>query len=362
MTTQQDAIPVTVLTGFLGAGKTTLLNRILTEQHGKKYAVIVNEFGEIGIDNDLIVDADEEVFEMNNGCVCCTVRGDLIRIIEGLMKRKGRFDAIIVETTGLAAPAPVIQTFFMDDEVRAKTRLDAVVTVADALHLPQQLAEAAEAVEQIAFADIILLNKTDLVSAPSLAALQARIRALNPTARIERTERCSIDPAKLLDQRAFALDRILADDPEFLEADHHHDHDHHDHAHDHDHDHATCTDPTHDHSHHHHDHATSAENHIAAANIVSLSLRADRPLDPAKVLPWLSDLTQIQGADLLRMKGVLAFPDEPRRFVTQAVHMILEGDLDRAWKPEESRHSRIVFIGKNLDKDALTAAFQACVT
>src|SRR5579871_5130966 len=197
-------IPVTVLTGYLGAGKTTLLNRILSESHGKKYAVIVNEFGEIGIDNDLIVESDEEIYEMNNGCVCCTVRGDLIRVVEGLMRRPGRFDGIIVETTGLADPGPVAQTFFMDDDVRAKAKLDAVVTVADAKHLVARLGDAPEAEEQIGFADVILLNKTDLVGADELRDVERRIRAINPHAIIHRTERCAIPLDKVLDRGAFA--------------------------------------------------------------------------------------------------------------------------------------------------------------
>ena len=226
-------IPVTVLTGYLGAGKTTLLNRILSENHGKKYAVIVNEFGEIGIDNDLIIGADEEVFEMNNGCVCCTVRGDLVRILDGLMKRKGKFDAIIVETTGLADPAPVAQTFFVDEDVQKNARLDAVVTVADAKWLSDRLKDAPEAKNQIAFADVIVLNKTDLVSKPELAEVEARIRGINPYAKLHRTERCKVALSDVLERGAFDLDRILEIEPEFLDAgdghDHDHDHDHHGH-------------------------------------------------------------------------------------------------------------------------------------
>src|SRR5947199_1115473 len=221
----QEKIPVTVLTGYLGAGKTTLLNRILSEPHGKKYAVIVNEFGEIGIDNELIVGADEEVFEMNNGCICCTVRGDLIRIIDGLMRRKGKFDAIIVETTGLADPAPVAQTFFVDEAVGRKTRLDAVVTVADAKWLKDRLRDAPEAKNPIAFADVILLNKADLVSAGELGEVEARIRGINPYAKLHRTERCGIPLLEVLGRNAFDLDRILEIEPECLEGDgHHHDH------------------------------------------------------------------------------------------------------------------------------------------
>src|SRR5687767_3329386 len=228
-----EKIPVTVLTGYLGAGKTTLLNRILSEPHGKKYAVIVNEFGEIGIDNELVVGADEEVFEMNNGCICCTVRGDLIRIIEGLMRRKGKFDAIIVETTGLADPAPVAQTFFMDETIGAKTKLDAVVTVADAKYLKDRLRDAPEAKNQIAFADVILINKTDLVSPEDLREVEARIRGINPYAKVHRTQRAQIPLNEVLGRNAFDLERILDIEPEFLKVDdHEHTHDHHhDHAH-----------------------------------------------------------------------------------------------------------------------------------
>ena len=292
----ETQIPVTVLTGYLGAGKTTLLNRILSENHGKRYAVVVNEFGEIGIDNDLIVESDEEVYEMNNGCVCCTVRGDLIRVVEGLMKRPGGFDGILVETTGLADPAPVAQTFFMDDEVKAKAKLDAVVTVADAKHLTLRLADSPEAQEQIGFADVILLNKTDLVTPDELAEVERRIRAINPHAVIHRTERCAIAIDKVLDRGAFDLDRILTLDPDFLEAGHDHDH-HHDHDHDHDHDH-------HDHDHEHHD-------HIAKSGIGSLSLRGGE-LDPKRFFPWIEQITQAFGPDILRLKGILALQGRPR--------------------------------------------------
>jgi G3E family GTPase len=216
-----DKIPVTVLTGYLGAGKTTLLNRILSEPHGRKYAVIVNEFGEIGIDNDLVVGADEEVFEMNNGCICCTVRGDLVRIIEGLMRRKGKFDAIIVETTGLADPAPVAQTFFLDENIGRKARLDAVITVADAKWLRDRLRDAPEAKNQIAFADVILLNKADLVGKDELPDVERKVRAINPSATLHRTERCKIPLSEVLERKAFDLDRILQIEPKFLHEDDH---------------------------------------------------------------------------------------------------------------------------------------------
>ena len=203
-TAPDTLVPVTVLTGYLGAGKTTLLNRILSENHGRKYAVVINEFGELGVDNDLVVDTDEEVFEMNNGCICCTVRGDLIRIVGGLMKRRGRFDGIIIETTGLANPAPVAQTFFVDDGVRARTRLDAIITVVDAKNLPARLIDSAEAAAQIAFADVIVLNKTDLVDAAELAAVEAQIRAINAYAKIHRAERSnSHSPSEMPTPTAF---------------------------------------------------------------------------------------------------------------------------------------------------------------
>ncbi|MET4389816.1 G3E family GTPase [Bradyrhizobium sp. F1.4.3] len=338
-----EKIPVTVLTGYLGAGKTTLLNRILSENHGKKYAVIVNEFGEIGIDNDLIIGADEEVFEMNNGCICCTVRGDLVRIMEGLMKRKGKFDAIIVETTGLADPAPVAQTFFVDEDVQKNARLDAVVTVADAKWLSDRLKDAPEAKNQIAFADVIVLNKTDLVTKPELAEVEARIRAINPYAKLHRTERCSVALADVLDRGAFDLDRILDIEPDFLEVD--------DHGHDHDH---------HDHDHHHHDHGHGLK-HYHDEDMQSLSLKTDKPLDPNVFMPWLQNLVQVEGGKILRSKGILSFHDDDDRYVFQGVHMMLEGNHQRKWKDGEPRQSRLVFIGRELPEELIRTGFESCI-
>lgn len=363
---KSDQIPVTVLTGYLGSGKTTLLNRILSEDHGRKYAVIVNEFGEIGIDNDLIVESDEEIYEMNNGCVCCTVRGDLVRVVEGLTRRKGRFDAIVVETTGLADPVPVAQTFFMDEDVRAKTELDAVVALVDAKHLPLRLKDSREAEDQIAFADVVLLNKTDLVTPDELAKVEATVRAINPTAVIHRTTRAGVDLTKVLGQKAFDLKRVLDNDPDFLDEakaahdehvcgpdcdhdHHHHEHDHHGHDHDHHgHDH-------HDHGHHHHGEASA----IHDVTVSSISLRAGE-IDPKKFFPWIQALTQEEGPNILRLKGIIAFDNDPDRYVVQGVHMIIEGDHQRAWREGEKRESRLVFIGRNLDREELSAGFAAC--
>jgi G3E family GTPase len=341
-------IPVTVLTGYLGAGKTTLLNRILSEDHGKRYAVIVNEFGEIGIDNDLIVGADEEVFEMNNGCVCCTVRGDLIRVLQGLMKRQASasrgFDAIIVETTGLADPGPVAQTFFVDDDVKARTRLDSVTTVVDAKHVGQRLADSREAREQIAFADQIVLNKTDLVSEAELAQTEARLRRLNPLAKIHRAERSNVPLDAILGRGGFDLARIVELEPEFLNPAH--GEPGHVHGEDCDHDH-------HDHGHEHHDHTHDDD-------IKGVALIANKPLDANRVSRWLNELLAVKGPDILRAKGILDVAGEERRLVFQAVHMILEGDFQRPWTAKDTRESRMVFIGRDLDEAALREGFLAC--
>ena len=319
--TAQPKIPVTVLTGYLGAGKTTLLNRLLTEEHGKRYAVIVNEFGEIGIDNELVVDADEEVFEMNNGCICCTVRGDLIRIIGNLLKRKGRFDAILIETTGLADPAPVAQTFFVDEEVKAVATLDSIVTVVDAKNVLARLDDSHEAAEQIAFADVILLNKADLVPADELATLETRVRTINPTTVIHHTERCEISPAEILDRRAFDLDRILTIEPDFLGED------------------------THE-----HDDA-----------VTSVALRETRPIDVNKFNKWIATVVRENGLSILRSKGILDFRGSPNRFIFQGVHMLIEGDDGKPWGRGEARNSKLVFIGRDLGAMQLKAGFAACV-
>ena len=317
---QPAQIPVTVLTGYLGAGKTTLLNRILSENHGKKYAVVINEFGELGVDNDLVVDADEEVFEMNNGCICCTVRGDLIRIVSGLMKRRN-LDGIIVETTGLADPAPVAQTFFVDEDVRTRTRLDAIVTVVDAKHLLARLADSHEAQEQVAFADVIVLNKTDLVSPAELAEVEARLRSLNKHARIHHAQRADVPIAEVLDRGAFDLNRVLEFEPDFLSGEDDHEHDEH---------------------------------------VQSVSLTADRPLDRERFQDWIAMLLSTKGQDLLRTKGILDFAGAEHRFAFQAVHMLADGDFIGPWKGGEPRQSKLVFIGRNLSRPELRRGFEAC--
>jgi G3E family GTPase len=305
-----------VLTGFLGAGKTTLLNRILSGDGGRRYAVIVNEFGEIGIDGDLIVSAEEELIEMNNGCICCSVRGDLVRTLHQLLSRPGAFDCIVIETTGVANPGPVIQTFFIDHVLKARVVLDSVTTVVDAAHIGLRLADSSVAAEQIAFADQIILNKTELVSGAELEAVEARLRTLNPFAPIHRARRAEVDLGQLLGHRGVDSQQISSLRP--------------------------VTGAPHDEC------------------ISSVSLTSHTPLDGAKLSDWLEDLVAAQGVDILRGKGIFDLRGEERRLVFQSVHMLLEADFQREWRPEEARFSRLVFIGRNLDGAALAAGLAAC--
>jgi G3E family GTPase len=291
-----NLIPVTVITGFLGAGKTTLLNRILTGHHGKRIAVIENEFGEIGIDHQLVIQSDEEIFELNNGCICCRVRGDLIRILARLRQRRDKFDAVLIETTGLADPGPVAQTFFSDEEVKESFVLDGIVTVVDAKHVVLHFDDTREVREQIGFADVILLNKTDLVPAKELAEVEARIRKMNPMAKLYPTKNSEIALDKVLNVGGFDLKRALELEPDFLKAaDEEHDHDH---AHDDDH--------GHDHEHEEHDHHHDED-------ITSVGITAPGDLDEKKLSTWLNDLLRTKGQDIFRMKGVLAVKGRPER-------------------------------------------------
>ena len=442
-----ERVPVTVLTGFLGSGKTTLLNRILTENHGKRIAVIENEFGEVGVDNELIVNAEEEIFEMNNGCICCTVRGDLIRILGNLMKRRDRFDHIMIETTGLADPAPVAQTFFVDDEMKQRMALDGIVTLVDTKHIWQHIDDSDEAKEQVAFADVILLNKIDLVPPADVDKLEARIREMNPAARIYRTRDAAIDMDKILGLGGFNLDRALQVDPMFLEPEYpfewggvfqltagvHElvlqdgpdpamgivlmpvktadyaglegaqfeavltfssdeiditpadiirpgDYLHQlqlegagekrfrievpaDGAH------ALFTE--------HHPQEFNAALHgsgrlepaVSKAykpdhehdeEVSSVGFHVPGDLDQKKLNAWLRELLMEKGPDIFRMKGVLSIAKDSRRFIFQGVHMLFDGRPDREWGVEP-RHNSFIFIGRNLDRAALTEGFMQCL-
>jgi G3E family GTPase len=322
----RNKIPVTILTGYLGAGKTTLLNRILTEKHQQKIAVIVNEYGEVGIDNQLVVDADEEILEMNNGCICCTVRGDLIRILRTLVysmeQGKTTFNRVLIETTGLADPAPVAQTFFMDEMLSDKFEVDSIITVVDSKHVTNHLDGHDEAQEQIAFADVIILNKTDLVSNEDLNTLERRITAMNPAAKRIHAQNCNINLRDILGIHTFDLNRKIEIDPHFLE----------------------------EHHHHHHDDKVS-----------SIAFREDKPLDLEKVDQWMGYLVREKGEDLLRYKGILHIKGMEHRVVFQGLHMLFSGNPDRKWKENETKLSELVFIGKDLNKEELEQQFKNCI-
>ncbi len=320
-------IPVVVVTGYLGAGKTTLINRILARSTDRRYAVVVNEFSEIGIDGMLIDSGAEELIELANGCVCCVVRGDLIRTLRDLLRRAPGLDGIIIETTGLANPGPVIQTFFADQMLQAQCRLDSVVTLVDAVHLPGRLADSPDAADQIVLADLILLNKvSDAGRHPD--DLEADLRRLNPFAEILRCDRCDVEVSGLFRRFGFELERIESRLPATVEASAAHDHGH-------------------------------AAGHLAGSGIGSLAFTCDRPLDAERFETWLQDLLAVRGQDILRTKGVISVAGADRKLVVQAVHMMLEGDFTGAWRGDEARRSRLVFIGRNLDRQQLRDGFLA---
>jgi G3E family GTPase len=322
----EQMVPVTILTGFLGSGKTTLLNRILRERHGHRIAVIENEFGEEGIDNDLLLEAaGEQIVEMNNGCLCCTVRGDLIRILGELKAKREAgelgFERVIIETTGMADPGPVAQTFFMDDSIGEYYLLDSIITLVDAKHAPRQLDEFHEAQEQVGFADRILLSKTDLVAEDEIGRLRERLAQMNPRAPIKPVHFGQAPIEEILDIRGFNLNAILEIEPDFLAEDHHEHHD----------------------------------------DVGSFVFRSDRPFDGLKLEEFLSSMIQVYGQDMLRYKGVLHLQGNPHRVVFQGVHMLMGGDLGRPWGADEKRESAMVFIGRKLPKDVFIQGLEQCL-
>ena len=322
---QENMVPVTILTGFLGSGKTTLLNRILKEDHGHRVAVIENEFGEVGVDNDIIESSNEQIVEMNNGCICCTVRGDLIRILSELKDRRSqgalKFDRVVIETTGMADPGPVAQTFFTDEEIGNYYLLDSILTVVDAKHAPKQLDDFHEAQEQVGFADRILMSKTDLVSEDDVRSLVERLKHMNPRAPVKKVHFGEAPIEEILDIRGFNLNAILELDPEFL-ADAHHDH---------------------------HD------------EVASFVFRSDKPFDGDKLENFLSGMIQVYGPDLLRYKGVLWMKGKANRVVFQGVHMMMGGDMGKPWAKGEKKQSILVFIGKKLPKELFLAGLEECL-
>jgi len=342
-------IPTTILTGFLGAGKTTLLNRILQEQHGLKIAVIENEFGPENVDNEILVqDSEEKIIEMNNGCICCTVRGDLIEALGSLARKRNsgelHFDRVIIETTGLANPGPVAQTFFMDEEVGMHYLLDAVVTVVDAKHAMQQLDQFEEAQRQIGFADKILLSKTDLASAEEVDALIARLRRINPRAAMLKADFGRAPLAEVLDLRGFNLNDKLEIDPEFLSSQEKEAHTAQEHAHG---DHSRC-DHDHDHAHH-------------TDDIAAFAFKSDRPFDTARLDEFLGGLVQVYGPRMLRYKGVLWMEGADRKVIFQGVHQMMGTDIGAKWAENEIRGNKMVFIGKNLPKDTIILGLEQCL-
>lgn len=365
-----NRIPATIITGFLGSGKTTLLNHILTADHGKRIAVIENEYGEVDIDGSLVAaktTGAEDIVMLNNGCLCCTVRGDLVRMISDLVnKKKGKFDHIIIETTGLANPAPIIQTFYAEDQVFNDVKLDGVVTLVDAKHARLHLDEVKpegvvnEAVEQIAYADRIIVNKTDLVGEPDIASLVQRIRNINRMAQLKRTEFGKVNLDYVLGIGGFDLERIeSAIDAEGEKEDHDHHHDHHDHDHHHNHDHHH--DEEHDHKHEHHDGHHHSHDHVHDPGVTSVSIVCEGNLDLEKANMWLGTLLLNRSEDIYRMKGLLSVQGMDERFVFQGVHDIFQGSPDRLWGPDEPRTNKIVFIGKNLDAQELEKGFKGCL-